>query len=655
MNRKFILMLLALVMVGNMNAAQASVSPYNMPGSIRQWAPSRTYRQDRLRIEVTPDFAAERIHVKTRLWLTNLSNGGTTISLDAKSLEIESVSLDGKTVTWTLGHESINIKSKPMKYGETMVLTIVSNAKPSDGFNMSRIGGDMKTSEFFTWGDVGSNSFVGSNASWFPAYHRNDNRCPIEVLITLPSNMAVICNANKVKEVRHKGSTTRVFRTKFPIPATCIALAGGNLVRVSDGFAQVGNRKIEVGHWIAKDKTKWDAQNLHNTAAMIELLSARFGTPYPWDKYDVVVVRDLKGGYSVPGCTFIGLNSFYAPKGESHAWPSYQAMILHEIVHSWFGGVVCNKNWDDTWLIEGSATYYAAEGLGFFESQEMFEWARWMHQERYADEDRDSYRRPLSTSIWSTPEACQDSHSYYGGATRFHLLKYMLGEKVFEKALHHLFKNHAHGAITAEDMRESIHEVSGQSMDQWFAAWVYGAGYPEIVTTEKTEGNRWVAKIRQVQDSGRGTSEVFPVEFDIRLVFTNGSICKRVQMNAREVEVSIETKEVPLYAVVNDKMNAPILLVRNRPSVEVGRQSKDASLINRLAALGEAKRVLPLAEYLRILGEAYVTETNEDVKIWILTRLSKEGSSGFNYSPILDAPASTRVRDAGKRLGFCFH
>ena len=35
-------------------------------------------------------------------------------------------------------------------------------------------------------------------------------------------------------------------------------------------------------------------------------------------------------------------------------------LVAHEISHQWFGDSVTEKDWDDAWLSEGFATYFAA-------------------------------------------------------------------------------------------------------------------------------------------------------------------------------------------------------------------------------------------------------------------------------------------------------
>jgi aminopeptidase N len=46
---------------------------------------------------------------------------------------------------------------------------------------------------------------------------------------------------------------------------------------------------------------------------------------------------------------------FYGEKGVS----SGRGPVVHEIAHQWFGDSVTERDWDDVWLSEGFATYFA--------------------------------------------------------------------------------------------------------------------------------------------------------------------------------------------------------------------------------------------------------------------------------------------------------
>ena len=51
--------------------------------------------------------------------------------------------------------------------------------------------------------------------------------------------------------------------------------------------------------------------------------------------------------------------------------PAYR-LVAHETAHQWFGDSVTEKDWDDVWLSEGFATYFAALATEHYEGRDAF-------------------------------------------------------------------------------------------------------------------------------------------------------------------------------------------------------------------------------------------------------------------------------------------
>ena len=47
--------------------------------------------------------------------------------------------------------------------------------------------------------------------------------------------------------------------------------------------------------------------------------------------------------------------------------PAY-GLVAHETAHQWFGDSVTEKDWDDVWLSEGFATYFALLATEHYEA-----------------------------------------------------------------------------------------------------------------------------------------------------------------------------------------------------------------------------------------------------------------------------------------------
>jgi aminopeptidase N len=97
--------------------------------------------------------------------------------------------------------------------------------------------------------------------------------------------------------------------------------------------------------------------SFEGTADMIEFFEQELGVPYPWEKYDQVVVADfVAGGMENTSLTILADRTLFTQATENVR--SSEGLVSHELVHQWVGDYVTCKDWSHVWLNEGFATYY---------------------------------------------------------------------------------------------------------------------------------------------------------------------------------------------------------------------------------------------------------------------------------------------------------
>ena len=97
----------------------------------------------------------------------------------------------------------------------------------------------------------------------------------------------------------------------------------------------------------------------------IAYLSEYFAQPFPFPKYDLVLIPGFPfGGMEHAGETFLNEDGvlFRSTPTQSDYFRR-NILVLHETCHQWFGDMVTMRWFDDLWLKEGFAQYMAYKAL----------------------------------------------------------------------------------------------------------------------------------------------------------------------------------------------------------------------------------------------------------------------------------------------------
>jgi aminopeptidase N len=145
-----------------------------------------------------------------------------------------------------------------------------------------------------------------------------------------------------------------------PVMSTyLLALAVGRLSATSRRVAGT-----DVAVWALPQDRRLAGFALDVTQATLPLLNDYFALPYPYPKLDLIAVPDFAmGAMENWGAIFFRDSRLLVdPERASTATQRVVAnVIVHEIVHQWFGNLVTMAWWDDLWLNEAFATWLACK------------------------------------------------------------------------------------------------------------------------------------------------------------------------------------------------------------------------------------------------------------------------------------------------------
>lgn len=620
-----------------LSAAAAWLTAAPRPGAF-----SRGYDVERYRIELRFDEAAHSFQGTTRIELLPLKDGFETCELDAETFRVTSVRDDRgelrfeqppgrlavhlrrpyrrrEQVVFTVAYEARNVSVDPVKYGMMQGYDVGLSFK-DESPDHPRL--------------INTLSFPEGARHWFPSNDHPADKAASEIIATVRQGDHAIANGRLVSVTKTPAGTRFHWVQDKPHSTYLFVLVAGPYVKVADTGGT-----LPVNFWVYP-KDKDDAlRAFGKTRGILHFFEREYGVPFPWDKYDQITIPRFGGGAESTSATVIGDGQMHDEKADKDF--STHWLVAHEAAHQWWGDLVTMRDWGEAWINESFATYgeylYSKHSLGEDEG------ALNLMEKRsvYLEEARTKYQRPIVWDGWQIPNQNFDRHTYQKGAAVLHMLRWILGDEPFRKAVTRLLEKHAYSTADARDFLAAIRETSGQRLEAFFDQWIYRAGHPVFeVSWEWLESAR-TARLKVAQRK----SPLFETPVDIGIVGAGGKTVHRLHIAAKEEQsFDIACDSKPLL-VRFDEGDHLLMELRFQKSVEeLVLQLRNDDAMGRLWA----------ARQLRGRGaEAALRAAAREDGFWAVRRAaveSAEGDAGFFRQCAADAKSGVRAA-ALRRLG----
>lgn len=210
-------------------------------------------------------------------------------------------------------------------------------------------------------------------------------------------------------------------------------------------------------------------QALRSTLQALRLFDDKFG-PYPYLELDVVPTPTTAGGIEYPGVIVIS-QSLYDDQGAY-----FDLVVAHEAAHQWWYGLVGSDQLDAPWLDESLANYSM---YIYFQATKPAEEANKIKQLAFLDAYHDLQQNHLDRGVGGPVAGFKSQSDYvavvYGkGPLFFDAVRERVGDDAFFAALRHYAARHRYGVAYAGDLIAAFEEVSGQSIEDLYRAWIVG-------------------------------------------------------------------------------------------------------------------------------------------------------------------------------------
>jgi aminopeptidase N len=533
-----------------------------------QWPRSHDYDVQHYRIEVSFDWAKKSVAGETTVSLRPFKNDFKEFELDAGEMTINAVKLgEGQPLKFRYeGNEKLFIAlDKPYAAGSDIAVKIDYSATPKKGLTFITPTENDPTRPYQIW----SQGETQDNHYWFPCYDYPNDKATSELIARVEDKFNVISNGSLVSVKADAAKKTKTWHWKMdqPFSSYLVSIIVGEYAEVKDQY-----KNVPVSSYVYRDQVEEGRASFNKLAKMVALFSEKTGFEYPYPKYAQTMVRDFGGAMENITATTMTDTAVYDKRALLDV--SADDIVSHELAHSWFGDMLTCRDWGELWLNESFATVMEAIWTEHDKGRDDYLYDIYSDQEVYFHSWSMGIRRPISTRRYPNPDSVFDAYAYQRGGAVLNMLRFVLGDEMFWKAINHYLKKHQYQTVETQDLVIAIEEATGQNLQWFFDEWIYKMGHPEFeIASSYDEGAhtlKLTVKQTQRPDDKRtwyDSPEFFTMPVDIAITTASGEKINRVWIDKAEKEFSFTVDSKP--TIINfDRGNQIIKRVKFERSDE---------------------------------------------------------------------------------------
>lgn len=236
-------------------------------------------------------------------------------------------------------------------------------------------------------------------------------------------------------------------------------------------------------------RNRADIFELH--ARAIDWLEEYTGIPYPFEKFDFVLIPSFQfGGMEHPGAILYRASSLLLDEtATQNELLGRASVIAHETSHMWFGDLVTMEWFDDVWMKEVFANFMAAKVVNpsFPEIDHELRFLLAHYPAAYAV-DRTEGANPIRQPLENLNEAgtLYGAIIYQKAPVVMRHLERLIGENAFRDGLREYLSQNRFGNATWLDLIDVLDRRTAENLTEWSRVWVEEAGRPTITTDVQT-------------------------------------------------------------------------------------------------------------------------------------------------------------------------
>jgi aminopeptidase N len=452
--------------------------------------------------------------------------------------------------------QTVEANTQPLIHNYVNGHIVVPAASLKTGLNAIRVS--------FTAGEASLNRhsdflyalFVPARARLaVPCFDQPDLKGRWSVSLEHPASWQSAANGAELKRTTVGARSAVQFAETQPLPTYLVAFVAGDFKVES---AVRGRRTFRMFHRetdAAKvERNKDVIFDLH--ARALEFLEAYTTIPYPFDKFDFVLIPAFQfGGMEHAGKILYNASGLLLDESATQNQLLGRASVIsHETSHMWFGDLVTMKWFDDVWLKEVFANFMAAKIVNpsFPAVNHDLRFLLSNYPSAY-EVDRTAGANPIRQPLENLNEAgsLYGAIIYQKAPVIMRHLEAILGEDSFRDGLREYLKTFSFKNATWNNLIAILDLRTTVDLAAWSRVWVEQPGRPTIQTELEVRSGR-ISRLAFRQRDPRGRNLIWPQQLK---VIVGSKFDRRpfiVDLNGAMTEVPMAFGlPAPLYVLPN--------------------------------------------------------------------------------------------------------
>jgi aminopeptidase N len=515
MASRFVMVLVLLFAVVSCAAAQKNILAQSQFDE--RSSQSRLWRDLRLQSEASPWFDVTyymlQLNIETsprflegNATVTGIctADSASLLTLDLmNTMQIDSVIMNGTQTPFIQYASSFSITlNRTYRRGEIISVEIYYRGTPvATGFGSFVFSSHNGVPWVWTLSEP-----YGARDWWPCKDDPSDKADSADIVVTCDSNLVAGSEGILVSETSVGTKKTYHWKERYPIASYLISLAITNYVRFSNWFRYSPTDSMEIQNFVLPEHEAAARAELPSMVDMLSIYSELYGL-YPFIKEKYGVAEFGSGGMEHQTLTSIGTTTDGMFDEET---------LAHEMAHQWFGDMITCRSWSDLWLNEGFAVYSVA----LFREKKYGTDAYWNYIRTQLTPALTASGRIGVPDTTNARTLFNNPLIYEKGAMVLHMLRHVLGDSVFFRAMYEYAQNASlrYATASTEDFQSVCETIAGKNLGYFFDEWIYGENYPRYLYSWTQHSG--IVEIT-LEQFGETNPVFFTMPVDIRLSGAN--------------------------------------------------------------------------------------------------------------------------------------